>query len=215
LSKLRIDVFGPPALVVGGKRLQHSSRKAMALLAYLAMRAGEQVTRAHLADLLWGDSAEEQARTNLRQALSLLRKLFRDAGHDPLMVPFDQVVLQPEGIEIEARALLRDEAAADVERVDVERVDVERLAAGPAFLEGFSVPAPNFEAWATAQRLAVESRLCDALETAAAAQAGRDPAGASRRLALVLQRDPLRETAHRAQMAAMAALGRSDAALAQ
>lgn len=206
MTELRIDLFGPPAVAAGDQRLQHSSRKAMALLAYLAMRAGEQVTRAHLADLLWGESAEEQARTNLRQALSLLRKLFREAGHDPLMVPFDQVLLQPEGIEIEARALLRDEAGTDV----------ERLAAGPAFLEGFSVPAAGFESWMTAQRLAVEARLCDTLEQAAeAARQAGDAAGASRRLALVLQRDPLRETAQRAQMAALAALGRSDAALAQ
>ncbi|HMB78395.1 MAG TPA: winged helix-turn-helix domain-containing protein, partial [Kiloniellaceae bacterium] len=115
MDKLRIDLFGPPAVVFGDKRLQHSSRKAMALLAYLAMRAGEQMTRAHLADLLWGDSAEEQARTNLRQALSLLRKLFRSTGRDPLMVPFDQVVLRPEGIEIDARTLLQGDGNLDAE----------------------------------------------------------------------------------------------------
>jgi len=206
MDKLRIDLFGPPAVVFGDKRLQHSSRKAMALLAYLAMRAGEQMTRAHLADLLWGDSAEEQARTNLRQALSLLRKLFRSTGRDPLMVPFDQVVLRPEGIEIDARTLLQGDG----------NLDAEALAAGPAFLEGFSVPAPSFESWMTAQRHAVEARLCDALEQAAAdARQVGDLAGASRGLAQVLRRDPLREAAHRAQMALLAAQGRSDAALAQ
>ena len=105
MSRLVLSLFGPLRVTLDAEPVTgFESDKVRALLAYLAMRAGEQVTRAHLADLLWGESAEEQARTNLRQALSLLRKLFREAGHDPLMVPFDQVLLQPEGIEIEAAA---------------------------------------------------------------------------------------------------------------
>jgi len=206
MGKLCISLFGPPAIIAGQKRYQHSSRKAMALLAYLAMRAGEQITRTHLSDLLWADSAEEQARTNLRQTLSLLRKLFREAGHDPIMVPFDQVVLRPGGIDIDAHSLLMGDGLASA----------AKLASGPSFLEGFSVPSANFEAWMRAQKFAIEARLCEELEQASdELQRAGDLAGATGSLALVLQLDPSRETAHRKQMRVLAALGRSDAALAQ
>jgi len=206
MGNLRISLFGPPAIVVDGKRFQNSSRKAMALLAYLAMRAGERITRAHLSELLWADSPEEQARTNLRQTLSLLRKLFREAGHDPILVPFDQVVMQPDGFEIEARTCLQGEVIQNA----------AELASGPSFLEGFSVRAPNFETWMHAQRYAIELRLCEALEVASEEMLrSRDYTHAAGTLSLVLKLDPLRETAYRRQMQALAALGRTDAALAQ
>src|SRR5689334_24938166 len=79
---LRLQLFGSPAIVVGERRLAHPSKKVMALLAYLASRADEPVSRSHLAALLWADSAEEQSRANLRQALSQLKKLFQLAGQN-------------------------------------------------------------------------------------------------------------------------------------
>ena len=51
-----------------------SVKKAQALLAYLALHAGQHEPREKLAALLWADTAEALARTNLRQTLSLLRK---------------------------------------------------------------------------------------------------------------------------------------------
>ena len=50
------------------------SSKAQALLYYLAV-TGTSHSRAALAGLLWADMPEEDARTNLRQALTSLRRL--------------------------------------------------------------------------------------------------------------------------------------------
>ncbi len=50
-----------------------SSRKACGLLAYLVGRGGRPVPRERLAGLLWGRSADEQARASLRQALCDIR----------------------------------------------------------------------------------------------------------------------------------------------
>jgi DNA-binding SARP family transcriptional activator len=144
---MRIQLLGSPVLLAGERRFDHPSRKAMALLAYLAMRADEHISRSHLATLLWGDSGEEQARANLRQTLSLLRKLFKKAGHDPIMVPFDKIVLNSTGIEIDARILL-DALGGD---------EPGKLVEIPAFLEGFSVSAPEFETWMISQRNAMRS----------------------------------------------------------
>ena len=103
---MRIQLLGAPAIIADGHRLEHPSKKAMALLAYLAMRADDHISRNHLASLLWADSGEEQARANLRQTLSQLRKLFLSAGADPIMVPFDKVVLSSEAVEIDVKSLL-------------------------------------------------------------------------------------------------------------
>ncbi|MFN4142434.1 BTAD domain-containing putative transcriptional regulator [Aestuariivirga sp.] len=202
---MRIQLIGAPAVVANGKRLEHPSRKAMALLAYLAMRAGEHISRSHLASLLWADSGEEQARANLRQTLSQLRKLFQAAGADPILVPFDKVVLSAD-VEVDARSLLADPAA-------IAAADVAKM---PAFLEGLEVQAPEFDSWLAAQRATIRSRLVEhLLRRAEQASAGGDPGEAVEALAIAVGLDPLKETAHRKLIEALAAQGRSDEALKQ
>src|SRR5262245_36580800 len=66
-----------------------STRKAGALLAFLAMSPDQTASREELATLLWGDCSEQQARQSLRQALALLRKELGDAdafGADTALV---------------------------------------------------------------------------------------------------------------------------------
>ncbi|MDA7429027.1 BTAD domain-containing putative transcriptional regulator [Primorskyibacter aestuariivivens] len=203
--RFHINLFGPPGIEVDGERHALSARKAMALLAYLTMRMNEPVTRGHLSGLLWPDSPEEQARTNLRQALSQLRKLFATAGHDPLEASGDQVVLRPDGIAAPARALL----AGELE-------DAMALAGQPAFLEGFASVAAPFEDWANARAREIDARMVSAL-TGVAEQAAemRDHARASAALAEALRRDPLNEALHRKLMRMLAAMGKTDVALAQ
>ena len=87
--------------VLGGFRLQMdtgepvplSTKKAAALLAYLALHPGQAQARPKLAALLWGDRSEAQARDSLRQALSLLlqgavtrrpARFDRSRGHNQL-----------------------------------------------------------------------------------------------------------------------------------
>lgn len=203
---MRIELFGAPAIRIGEERFEHRSRKVMALLAYLAMRADEHLPRSHLAALLWGDSGEEQARANLRQTLSQLRKLFKQAGHDPIMVPFDKVVLASDGVTIDARSVLNGGMA----------IEPKMLAAWPDFLEGFSVGAPEFDRWMAAQRSAIQSRLIEGLEKAASDAARKNKhAAASENLAIALKLDPLQEALHRRLMESLAAQGKSDEALAQ
>jgi DNA-binding SARP family transcriptional activator len=71
---LHIRLFGAPAVsLVGGAAVPISSDKACALLAYLAVNAGQAQRREKLAGLLWPGFTETSARTNLRRALSDLR----------------------------------------------------------------------------------------------------------------------------------------------
>ena len=206
VTKIEIRLFGTPMILSNGKALKLRSRKAMALLAYLAVRADEHVARSHLAGLLWGDNTEEQARANLRQSLSQLRKPFREAGHDPILVPFDQVILNSHDVAIDVKSFV-DESSCNT---------LETLSALPDFLEGFSVRAPEFEHWLTAQRQQLRTRKCQkSVFLAARAEAQGLIDEALDCLTLAVQIDPLQEELHRRLMRLFASQGRTDAALAQ
>src|SRR5437660_6233643 len=77
MSLLRLAVLGPPEVYHEGSRLTFGLRKAQALLLYLAVEGGLH-SRSHLAALLWPDSEPHAARTALRNALTLLRRLLAD-----------------------------------------------------------------------------------------------------------------------------------------
>ena len=57
-----------------GAPLAFPTRKAQALLAYVAMPPGHAHPRDKLASLLWGSTVETTARTSLRQTLYALRR---------------------------------------------------------------------------------------------------------------------------------------------
>src|SRR5262245_56189204 len=53
-----------------------ASAKLIGLLGALAVAGDKATARESLTELLWGSHSDEQARQNLRQALSRIRKLF-------------------------------------------------------------------------------------------------------------------------------------------
>ena len=71
-SRLAIRLLGPVTITVDGNPLVVDTRKAVALLAYLATQNERQV-RDRLCDLLWPDSPPARARATLRRTLSALR----------------------------------------------------------------------------------------------------------------------------------------------
>src|SRR5947209_18611845 len=89
MGLLRVAVLGPPEVYHNGSRLTFALRKAEALLLYLAVEGGMH-PRSKLAAFLWPDSAPYAARTALRNALTLLRRLLAPpdaspAGHSHLL----------------------------------------------------------------------------------------------------------------------------------
>src|SRR2546429_2241090 len=99
MSLLRLAVLGPPQVVHDGRRLSFALHKAQALLLYLAVEGGMH-PRSKLAAFLWPDSEPHDARTALRNALTLLRRLLADsdaspAGHSHLRSERDLLGLDP------------------------------------------------------------------------------------------------------------------------
>src|SRR5438045_1406927 len=76
-------------------------RKAQALLAYLALRAGRTHPRDALTDLLWSDAAGKQSRQSLRQIMVRLRRVLAGAHRAALLTQGDTVTLNPGAIEID------------------------------------------------------------------------------------------------------------------
>src|SRR5215469_7921722 len=73
MAELNLHLFGSPTLARDGELVQLDTRKAIALLAYLAVTR-ERHTRDHLAGLLWPDYEQTNARASLRRTLSVLHQ---------------------------------------------------------------------------------------------------------------------------------------------
>ncbi|GEM84800.1 ATP-binding protein [Meiothermus hypogaeus] len=94
---LKLLLLGPPGLEQGGQLVHLATRKALGLLAYVAVeRSG--ASRSQLAHLLWPENAEEQARASLRQELSRLGQILPQA----LQKPSQQLLrLDPARIQVD------------------------------------------------------------------------------------------------------------------
>ena len=72
MESLRLFFLGPPRIERAGQAVEIDTRKATALLAYLAL-SGERQTRDTLAAFLWPELDEQRARAALRRTLSALK----------------------------------------------------------------------------------------------------------------------------------------------
>jgi len=85
---LEVKLLGQFDARLDGNPVEIASRPAQSLLAYLMLNAGTAHRREKLAGLLWPDTAEANARRNLRQALWRLRQAIgrsQPAGRDYLI----------------------------------------------------------------------------------------------------------------------------------
>ena len=81
MSHLVLRLLGPPRLELDGSPLEIDRRKAIALIAYLAM-TGQGHSRDSLASLLWPEYDQSRARAALRRTLSVLNKALGGAWLD-------------------------------------------------------------------------------------------------------------------------------------
>src|SRR2546430_3576624 len=174
MSVLRLNVLGPPEIFHDGSRLSFALRKAQALLLYLAVEGGLH-PRGKLAALLWPDSEPQGARTALRNALTLLRRLLAD--RDPSAPAHSHLLSEHELLGLDAQAPL----ALDLDIVQQAYQQVQRhstlpsqepraalvtqvqhplaLVRGP-FLEGFWLPEESgVDHWVQQQQQQWQVRL--------------------------------------------------------
>jgi DNA-binding SARP family transcriptional activator len=207
---LEISLLGPPRVCRAGLPVSFDTRKATALLAYLALTDRAR-SREGLCELLWPDQDPEHARGALRRTLSVLRKA---VGEEWIDTAADSVALRDgAGLAIDARRF-RSLASPDAtpeelaQAVDLFRGDL---------LEGFSLrDSPEFDAWCLYEADALRRELGGVLDRVVRQLVERGEYGralpyARRWLAI----DPLHEPAHRELIRLYALSGDRAAALAQ
>jgi DNA-binding SARP family transcriptional activator len=194
-----VRLFGSPQVERNGKPVAFDTRKALALIAYLAL-AGRQ-GRDRLATLLWGDADTERARGALRRTLSTVRTAIGDA----LVTDGLSVELTPGAVDVDVHQFR--------ELLARGRLESAVSAYAGDLLDGFSVrDSPDYEDWQVATRDGLRRELASALDQLSRDAAPREAVAHARRwLAL----DPLHEPAHRALMRAHARAGDRAAALLQ
>ncbi|MGB6946175.1 MAG: BTAD domain-containing putative transcriptional regulator [Bryobacteraceae bacterium] len=75
MPPIRIELLGKLRFILGQEPVSSvSTNRLQSLLAYLVLHGDAAQSREHLAFLLWPESSESQARTNLRQLLHHLRR---------------------------------------------------------------------------------------------------------------------------------------------
>lgn len=222
MAGLKLFLLGSSYLEQDGQTVEMDTRKALALLSYLAVNGGGY-NRDTLAVLLWPDYDESGARGAFRRTLSTLNKAL---GQGVLEISRERIALAAQsGLWVDAwefRRLLSASQAHPHARYEVCRDCLPVLQEAVSlycgdFLAGFSLrDSANFDDWQFFQSEALRQELSGALEklTRGLAAAGDFSAGlhtARRWLAL----DPLNESAHRLLMQLYEWSGQHGAALRQ
>ena len=220
MSQLALFLFGPPRIELTGAPVEIDRRKAVALLAYLAVTA-ETYSRDALATLLWPNYDQRRARAALRRVLVTLNQA----------LPGSWLEVDRETIGLNNQAnvwldvaqfhhhLVACLAAADTAPCETclphltEAVNLYRA----HFMEGFTLrDSPNFDEWQFFQVETLQRDLASALTRLIrchSAQSEFEPAIAYARRWLSL--DPLSEPAHRQLMQLYAWHGQRSLALRQ
>jgi PAS domain S-box-containing protein len=206
---LRMSVFGGFTVTgQNGERYAFRGTRQRALLAYLALSPGRDFSRLHLAELLWPDAPEDEARHSLRQCLSLLRReLGPDAG--VLLVDGDRVRLEAGRFETDFAML--HHLATSAESSDWNRVS--ELYHGE-LLAGLDLGGTPFDDWlALARRVTSELAVATLARVAEAQTSAGDLSAAIVTVRRIVLLDPFDEVERRRLMRLLVSHGRSASAI--
>jgi len=222
LQSISLYLLGTPYIERDGKNIEFDTRKATALLAYLAV-AGTYHTRDALAALLWPDSPQTNARAALRRTLSTLNSAL---GKNFIESQGDKLGISPQANwEFDIHRFYEARARCGTHGHPVSQVCTECVPAleeavrlyRDDFMAGFSLrDSSTFDDWQFFQSETLRQDFADTLEKLVR---GYSDLGeyekaipcARRWLAL----DSLREDAHRWLMLLYAWNGQRNAALRQ
>src|SRR5262245_35745420 len=209
MAHLGLRLLGGFGLETDGRRLRLPSRKAQALLAYLALRPGRAHTREALTTLLWSDTTGTRARQSLRQTVLRVRRVF--------------AAVRNRGFVVEGERVSLDAAAVGVDVARFERLarqgTAESLQSAAALyhgslLEGLRVEIGPFEDWLQSERERLHEQVREVFTRLLEMQMRRGPLDAAVQTASrLLAIDPLREDVHRTLMRLYLRQGRRGAAL--
>jgi predicted ATPase len=222
MAHLALYLLGAPRIERDGTAIDVDTRKAIALIAFLAVTR-ERYSRDRLVGLLWPDYDQQHARATLRRTLSTLNKAI---GGDWLDLDREMIGLPPsEGLWLDVEAFSAHLATIRTHghpANDVCPACLQPLTEAVAlyrddFLAGFNLrDSPGFEDWQFFQAESLRRDLAGALERLVSGQSMQGDFDAAIHFARRwLMLDRLHEPAHRQLMQLYAWAGQRAAALHQ
>ena len=206
MPALKLNLLGDFQVLDGtAQPVPISARKSRALLAILALSPTGSVPRHRVANLLWGDKVDAQARSNLRQALASLRQDFATLDASLLSADDEKITLNRGRIEID---VLRFQALSSTDKADDLRLAMA-LYRGE-LLADTEVSVAEFDDWKANERARLHTIAVACAEKLLALETGANRIELAKRL---VDMEPLKESAHRALMQAYADAGENGLAL--
>jgi DNA-binding SARP family transcriptional activator len=146
---MRLELLGDLLIRSGdGSLATIGARKSQALLAYLAMKPGQHVSREKLAGLLWSSTGPDQARQSLRQTLSTIRKeLSHIAPKQKLLIEEGDLLSLDASVSCDVPEL-ESLIAAGSEEALKQAIDLYR----GDFLDGFIINEERFDQFVIGER---------------------------------------------------------------
>jgi TolB-like protein/DNA-binding SARP family transcriptional activator len=205
-STFLISLLGPFALTgPSGEAIEIGSKKNRVLLAMLASSPGRTMSRDALADVLWAEHSDEQARNSLRQALAVLRKELNGNDTNFFTEINSTVALRPGQVSLDTDIFLNEIRLGTAKSLQ-RAINLWR---GP-YLANVTASETELEHWLTEQREHYNSHYISAMDRLVPLLDGPARIVMAQRL---VQADNLRETSHRHLMEAYYAAGERSQAL--
>jgi DNA-binding SARP family transcriptional activator/NTP pyrophosphatase (non-canonical NTP hydrolase) len=207
MTELRLALLGPPVVLRDGLPVTFDTRKAVALLALLAV-TGREHSREQLADLLWPEADSAKGRASLRRTLSVTAAAM-GAG---LTISRAAVTLELAAVQVDVR-----EFEALIGRADAGSLEQAVQLYRDDFLSGFVLRGcPDFEEWQASVSEGLRQALARGLQRLVAACIDQgDLERATVHARRWLQLDPLHEPAHQAIIRLHGWAGQRSAAMRQ
>jgi predicted ATPase/DNA-binding SARP family transcriptional activator len=209
MPTLHIHLLGDFRLISGEAPVSTiNAPRLHALLAYLLLHRDAPQPRHHLAFLLWPDTLEPQARTNLRRLLHGLKQALPEADY---FVHTDAKTVQwrpdaPFRLDVADFEQARAQAEAAAQRGDLHALRVA-LEQASALYQGDLLPS-CYDDWILPERERLRQALTEALERLLRLlESQGQPRAALAPAQRLLRHDPLREDTYRALMRLYAACG--------
>jgi DNA-binding SARP family transcriptional activator len=204
---LSVSLVGRLGVRFNGRPIELRTRKAGAVLSYLALSEAKHESRERLVGLLWSRSDEEKARASLRQVVRELRSMLEDAGYDGFVAERLMIGLDVGRIEVDIESVIQ---LAESGRVHPLLLDTPQL--DGRLLEGMDDLDPSFRVWVLAKRQTIHERLMRNLDEGLTS-ASVAPDSKKKFAAAIVNLDPTHEYACRYLMRAHAEEGDTAGAL--
>lgn len=210
MGTYRLQLLGGFSLGSQEDSVSLSSKKAKALLAFLALHSNQSFSRDQLASLLWEDSDATQARQSLRQSLAVIRKALGGAK-EGLVAEGDTISLSSEAVSVDV---------VEFEKLGKENIPESLECAMNLFkgdlLEGFNPRAAQFDDWLMLEQSRVRELALQIMQRLIEHYQTRGKFESAIQLAIrFLHLDPLQESMHRTLMQLYLQVNKLGAALKQ